>query len=130
MRDVALRFAAAETCAGQAPELRIHLRDTVYLFHVTLHYRVHEAYDLIERCVTVTNAGDAPITIERIWSAQWHLPPGGDYRLTHVVGRHMDEMQLRREPLTEGIKELESRRLTTGHQYNPWFAVGRATSAL
>jgi alpha-galactosidase len=125
VRDVALRFDSAETLAGEAPELGIHLRDTVYPFQVTLHYRVHEAYDLIERWVTAVNLGDAPIAIERIWSAQWHLPAAGEYRLTHLVGRHMDEMHIRREPLTEGIKALESRRLTTSHHHNPWFAVDR-----
>jgi alpha-galactosidase len=128
VRNVVLRFESAEAQAGAVPELHIHLRDTVYPFRVTLHYRVHEAYDLIERAATVTNAGDAPITIERIWSAQWHLPPGRDYRLNHMVGRHMDEMHLRRTSLTEGLKVLESRRLTTSHHHNPWFAVDRGSA--
>ena len=41
---------------------------------VTLHYRVHATHDLIERLVELTNTGDAPVTLERMWSAQWHLP--------------------------------------------------------
>ena len=90
-----------------------------------LYYRVHEAYDLIERWVTVKNGGETPIVLERIWSAQWHLPRGVDYRLSHVTGRWLDEMHLRREPLTQGIKVLESRRLTTSHHHNPWFVVDR-----
>ena len=128
VRDVVLRFDSADVGTGELPELRIHLRDTVYPFHATLHYRVHEAHDLIERWVTATNAGETPIMIERIWSAQWHLPPGGDYRLTHVVGSHMDEMHLRREVLVEGLKVLESRRLTSSHHHNPWFAVDRGSA--
>jgi alpha-galactosidase len=127
-RDVVLRFESAEVRSGEVPELRIKLRDTVYPLHVTLHYRVHEAYDLIERWVTAANEGDTPITIERIWSAQWHMPLGGSYRLTHLVGRHEDEMHLRREPLREGVKVLESRRLTTSHHHNPWFAVDRGSA--
>jgi len=59
---------------------------------------------LIERYVTATNLGETPIVLERIWSAQWHLPPGDSYRLTHVTGRWLDEMHLRREPLTQGSK--------------------------
>ncbi len=78
VRNVVLRFDSAEVRAGEPPELRIHLRDTTYPFQATLHYRVYETYDLIERAVTVSNAGDAPITIERIWSAQWHMPAGGN----------------------------------------------------
>ncbi|HEX5689392.1 MAG TPA: alpha-galactosidase, partial [Roseiflexaceae bacterium] len=118
-----LRFAAAELHGDD--QLDITLRDTAYPFELTLHYRVHTEYDLIERWVTATNNGDTPITIERIWSAQWHLPLGDGYRLTHLTGRHMAEMQLRREPLTQGVKLLESRRITSSHHHSPWFAVDR-----
>ncbi len=128
VRDVVLRFAGYDLHEGDTPELRIALRDRDYPFRVTLHYRVHAAYDLIERWATVSNDGDAPVHIERIWSAQWHLPPGIDYRLTHVTGRWLDEMHIRREPLIHGVKILESRRLTTSHQHNPWFAVEAGTA--
>ena len=37
-------------------------------------------------------------------------------------------MHLRREPLLPGIKVLESRRLTTSHHHNPWFAVDRGSA--
>lgn len=129
VRDVVLRFAAAEVIEGATPELRIHLRDQVYPFALTLHYRVHEPYDLIERWVTARNEGDSPIMIERIFSAQWHLPPGVHYRLTHMVGRHMDEGRLRREALIEGTKVLESRRLTSSHHHSPWFAIDRVPAS-
>lgn len=125
VRDVVLRFDSAELQETDVPELHIHLRDTVYPFRLTLRYRVHTAYDLIERSVTVANDGDAPVMIERIWSAQWHMPPGTGYRLTYVTGRHMEEMQLRHQRLLQGRKVLESRRLATGHESNPWFAVDR-----
>lgn len=128
VRDVALRFVQAETLVGAAPELRIHLRDSVYPLGVTLHYRAHEAYDLIERWVTATNYGDTPIMLERIWSAQWHLPAGDGYYLTHLTGRHEDEYHLHHEPLVHGVKSLESRRLTTSHHHSPWFAVDRGSA--
>lgn len=129
VRDVVLRFSSADVQQALAPELRIDLRDTAYPLRLSLHYRVHAEYDLIERWVTAVNEGEAPITIERIWSAQWHLPLGGRYRLTHLVGRHMDEAQLRREPLVEGVKVLESRRLSSSHHHSPWFAIDRAPEA-
>jgi alpha-galactosidase len=122
VRDVVLRFDSAEV---DGEELRLHLRDSHYPLRVTLHYRVHAAYDLIERSVTATNLGETPMTLERIWSAQWHLPPGDGYRLTHVSGHWLNEMHLRREPLVQGVKVLDSRRLTTSHHANPWFAVDR-----
>jgi len=129
VRDVALRFQRAELEQGQVPALHIHLRDEHYPFEITLHYRVHEAYDLLERSVSATNTGSQPITLERIWSAQWHLPPYENYRLTHLTGRWYDEMYLRRQPLVQGIKTLESRRLTTSHHHNPWFAVDDGSAA-
>ena len=60
VRDVVLRFESAEV-DQQAVELRLKLRDTVYPLSVTLHYRVHAAYDLIERWVTAANPGTEPI---------------------------------------------------------------------
>src|SRR5262249_417456 len=68
------------------------------------------------------NLGDAPLTIERAWSAQWHLRHGDAYRLTHATGRWTDEMHLRHEPLVQGVKVLDSRRITSGHHHSPWFA--------
>lgn len=126
-RGSVLRFESAEI-APDAAELRVHLRDTAYPLHVTLHYRVHAAYDLIERWVTARNDGSAPITIERIWSAQWHLPRHDQYRLTYLSGRWLDETHLRREPLQPGRKVIDSRRITTSHQHNPWFAVDRGVA--
>lgn len=123
VRDVVLRFDSAELIAGEPPELRVQLCDEHYPLSVTLHYRVHAAHDLIERFVTVRNLGDSPILLERVWSAQWHLPPGDTYRFVHMSGRWADEMRLHREPLKQGIKVLESRRLTTSHHANPWFAM-------
>jgi alpha-galactosidase len=122
VRDVVLLRESVEQ-VGET--LHIRLRDAVYPFTVTLHYRVHPDRDLIERWCTLTNGGEAPITLERAFSAQWHFPRGTTYRLTHVGGRYFDEMHVVRETLKQGSKTLESRRLTTGHDQNPWFAIDR-----
>lgn len=119
VRNVVLCLDSTEVVQGEIPELRLYLCDAHYPLRVTLHYRVHRFHDLIERYVTATNLGETPIMLERIWSAQWHMPPGDTYRLTHVSGRWGDEMRLRREPLMQGLKVLESRRLTTSHHVNP-----------
>jgi alpha-galactosidase len=125
VRDLVLRFDSAEVRDGEQGELLIQLRDANYPLRVTLRYRVHAEYDLIERGASVTNDGADLVTIERVWSAQWHLPPAEQYRLTHLTGRWIDEFHLLREPLLPGKKVLESRRIITGHQHQPWFAVDR-----
>jgi alpha-galactosidase len=125
VRDVVLHFARAVV---EGDELRTDLRDAHYPLRLTLHYRVHAAFDLIERWVSVRNDGSDPITLERIFSAQWHMPQRPRSRLSHLTGRWGDEFQLQRDDLARGVTILESRRLTTGHHHNPWFALddGRA----
>ena len=109
----------------EAPELHITLRDAFNPFAVVLHYRVHEAHDLIERWVEVKNTGDTPVTLERIWSALWHLPWGGSYRLSHLSGRHIDEWRLNREPLAGG---RQGARQPASHHQPPCQALVRRGS--
>ncbi|GAP05508.1 MAG TPA: alpha-galactosidase [Anaerolinea thermolimosa] len=124
-RDTVLLFEEAST---QGEELILHLHDALYPLRVNLHYRAHVAEDLIERWVTVENLGSQPVTLERIFSAQWHLPRFGQYRLTHLSGKWLDENHLQREFLKPGLKVLESRRITTSHHASPWFAIDRGTA--
>jgi alpha-galactosidase len=128
VRDVVLNLDMVEQSGDPQTELYIRLHDAYYPLSVTLHYRVHADYDLVERWVTVTNDGETSITLERIFSSQWHLPRGTEYRLTHVNGRWLDEMHIVREQLRPGIKVLESHRLTTSHHHNPWFAIDRGNA--
>ena len=125
VRDTVLDFEKAEV---QGAELRIHLMDTLEHLGITLHYHLHESYDLIERWAEVTNRGETAITLERVLSAQWHLPRKRSYRLSHLYGRWADEWNIKREALSVGKKILESRRITTSHHGQPWFAVDGGTS--
>ncbi|MBP1464335.1 alpha-galactosidase [Candidatus Chloroploca sp. M-50] len=129
VRNVVLGYVGATVASEPLPTLAITLEDGFYPLRVTLLYRLYEAYDLLERAVRIENLGTEPILIERIWSALWHLPQYGRYRLRQMVGRHMDEAILRHEPLSEGVKRLESRRLASSHHHSPWFAVDRDPAA-
>jgi alpha-galactosidase len=122
-RDVVLRFETAEITDGELPLLKLRTQDVNYSLGVTLCYRLHPAYDLIERWVEIDNTGSAAVLLERVWSAQWHFLANSSYRLTHLSGQWAGEMQINRETLTPGIKVLESRRLTSSHYHAPWFAV-------
>ena len=113
VRDAVLRCRSVEPVDGA--ELCVRLVDERYPLAVDLHYRSHEPYDLVERWAVITNLGAEPVRLERAWSALWHLPPDGRYRLSHLSGRWLDEMHLHREFLLPGTKVLESRRLTTSH---------------
>lgn len=123
VRDLRVRFDSFEEKKGLIPELCLHFLEEKYPVHLSLHYRIFETEDLIERWVSISNYGDEPIEITRILSASWNLPFGDHYWLSHLTGRWNDEMHCNRELLTQGIKVLESRRLTTSHHHNPWFAI-------
>jgi alpha-galactosidase len=125
VRDAVLRFDSAKI---EGDHLQIIMQDAHYPLVVTLHYRAHEAHDLLERWVSVTNNGTDPITIQRIFSAQWHLPKGDDYWITHLGGRWIDEWNLFHEPLSRGVKVIDSRRLVTSQNSNPFFAIDRGTA--
>lgn len=123
VRDCWLTFASFDIQAHECPTLRLRFKDERYPLTVDLYYRIYEEEDLIERWVKVTNSGLEPVTLLRLFSACWNLPPGDQYRLSHLTGRWNDEFHLHREKLTPGLKVLESRRLTTSHHHNPWFAI-------
>jgi alpha-galactosidase len=120
VRDVVLEFSGSTVLED---ELQIKLRDAHYPFSITLHYKIHAKHDLLERFVTVQNLGAEPIQLERLFSAHWHLPTHRRYRLSHVAGAWFKETQLHREVLDSGTKILESRRITSSHQNNPFFAL-------
>ena len=126
-RDLDLRFEAAHV---EDETLQVTLQDAVYPLAVHLHYRAHPETDLIERWARVENRGAEPVTLERVFSAQWHLPVLQDYHLTHLHGRWIDEFRATREALTAGVKVLESRRLVTSHHHQPYFALDRAAPGL
>ena len=124
-RDVVLTYEDFSITISPQPVLDLRFKDSHYPLQLTLHYRIHEEYDLIERWVTLENLGDDPILIERAFSAKWTLPPGDNYSLTHLYGRHIDEFHVQRESLTPGLKIIESRRIIPSHRASPWFAVDR-----
>jgi len=122
VRDTVLMFDFTQTSQDG---LRIDLKDVYYPLRVELHYRVHAKYDLIERWAEIYNESNQPITLERIFSAKWHFPNNQTYYFSHLAGRWYEEFRLYREELTPGVKVLESRRITTSHHHNPWFAIDK-----
>lgn len=129
VRDLRLRF---ESCVVDQTGMAIQVKlvDRQYPVCVKLIYRAHSKYDLLERWVEVENHGDFPIEISRIFSADWQIPRLDDYWMSFFTGKWSDEFQNHRERITGGKKVLEGRRMTTGHDGNPWFAFYDGTASL
>jgi alpha-galactosidase len=111
---------------ASATTLTIALRDKVYPLTVQLYYRVFDDSDVIERWARLVHTGtDGPIVVQQAHSANWWLPREEQWRLRYLQGAHLLETQLTETVLTAGKLVLESRRGTTSHSENPWFAVDR-----
>src|SRR5579871_4195581 len=64
---------------------------------------------------------------EQAAAASWNLPHGTDYTMHYLTGRWGSEFHYNSRPVQPGKTVLESRRGSTGHQNNPWFAISQGT---
>jgi alpha-galactosidase len=119
-RDLVLRYRDQHLASDQ---LDIRLRDIRDPIDVVLHYRVFPQTGIIARWSTIENHTNQIITLESAQSAAWNLPHGTGFHLTYLTGRWAAEDQVRREPVQEGMRVLESRLGHTGHNFSPWFAI-------
>ncbi len=108
--------------------LAIVTRDHIYPLTVTLYYRVCEAFDTIERWSVIKNEGDADVTLESAYSANWHMPTRDRYRVTHLAGAYNSEFQKKQEFLGRGRKVIESRTGLSGTDAVPFFMLDDGAS--
>ena len=100
----------------------IVLKDISREIYVTLHYGMDSASGILARSATIQNREQQPVTVEQAAAAAWALPPG-HYTFNYLTGRWAGEWNLNQEALAPGERVIESRRGSTGHQANPWFAI-------
>jgi alpha-galactosidase len=124
-RDLALHFVS-EKAAG-AGTLEILLKDISREIYVTLRYSIDAESGILARSAVIENREKQPVVIEQAAAAQWTLP-AARYTLSYLTGRWAGEWTLNQEPIQGGERVIESRRGTTGHQANPWFAISRDDS--
>jgi alpha-galactosidase len=118
-RDLVLHYESHKTTPHG---FDIVLKDIKASVCVTLHYSIDPDTGILARSATIENKEAQPITIEQAAAAAWSLPRG-HYSLNYLTGRWAGEWTLTQEPIHPGARVLESRRGTTGHQANPWFAI-------
>jgi alpha-galactosidase len=121
-RDVVLHFVEQHL---DGDTLEIVLKDIASALQVHLYYRVFSETGILERWSRIENKTDQAITLESAQSAAWTLPWGEGYGWHYLTGHWGAEWQLHSEPLQTGARIIESRRGSTSHQANPWFAIDR-----
>ncbi|HEY3707467.1 MAG TPA: alpha-galactosidase [Terracidiphilus sp.] len=122
-RDLVLHYDSHTDKPGG---LDVVLKDISRPIYVTLHYAIDPETGILARSATIESRESAPVTIEQAAAAAWALPRG-QYTLNYLTGRWGGEYNLTQEPLQHGARVIESRRGSTGHQANPWFAVQSVT---
>jgi len=121
-RDLVLRYVS-HTINGDT--LTIVMKDISLNVYVTLEYTIDPATGILRRRAIIENKTQKPFTIEEAFSGTWNLPRGTDYHLISLAGRWAGEFHVQDQPIQEDRIALESRRGSTGHQNNPWFAIER-----
>jgi len=121
-RDLVLKYVSHRIEGNQ---LFITLKDISLNVCVVLQYAIDPETGIIRRAARIENRTDGPFTIEQAFSATWNLPRGNHYRLRYLTGRWAAEWTVQEQRIEPGEIVLQSRRGTTGHQNNPWFAVDR-----
>lgn len=136
-RSVVLSYAGQRIAQTPVPgtagavTAEVDLADPGYGLTVTLYYRAHHGYDVLERWARIRNAGSGPVTLRLAYPANWWLPRrDGAWRLRYLHGGWGCESQLAQAALcAPGKFTLESRRGTTSHEFSPWFTLDAGDAA-
>jgi alpha-galactosidase len=125
-RDLVLEYVDQhQTREANSQTLQITMRDIKLPLVVHLFYRVYNGQSILERWSTIENQTKEDVVLENAASATWSLPnlENRNYRAHWLTGRWAGEWQLQSAPLDVGSQVIESRRGSTSHQANPWFAL-------
>jgi alpha-galactosidase len=124
-RDLVLHY---DSYSEKPDGLDVVLKDVNRKIIVTLHYVIDPQTGILARSATIENRETTPVTVEQAAAAAWTLP-AAHYTLSYLTGRWAGEWTLTQEAVHPGARVLESRRGTTGHQANPWFALQSGESS-
>lgn len=125
-RDLVLKYRGHKV-SGET--LTVELADIRRPLSVTLRYTMDPATGVIARSASVRNGDAQAVRIDQMAAATFTLPTGDDYRLHYLTGRHGAEWSQASVAVTPALTVLESRRGSTGHGNQPWFAVGRSATS-
>lgn len=119
-RSMDLRYQShTNSNVGEGIEqIDITLKDPIYNIFVILHYRIYSDDDVIEQWSTISNKELKSIRLDKFASANLTFR-GGSYWLRQYHGDWAQEMQYKEQPLTHGIKVLDSKLGTRTNLFQP-----------
>lgn len=131
-RDVVLQYVdQKQTHDANSQTLEITMQDIKLPLVVHLFYRIYNGQGVLARWSVIENKTNQDVVLEDAASATWSLPnlQNRNYLAHWLTGRWAGEFQLQTVPLAVGSQVIESRRGSTGHQANPWFALENPDSS-
>ncbi len=109
---------------AEADTLIVTLADERLGLLVELSYTVFASLPVITRSVRIVNTGETSLEVRRALSCSLDFSSSyGQYEFLHLSGAWARERDLFHAPLRPGTQSIESRRGTSSHQQNPFFAL-------
>lgn len=109
---------------SEAETLELELSDAVSGLTVILSYTVFADSAAITRSARIVNESGAPLELERALSASMDFADS-DYDALYLSGAWARERHVQRRRLAPGVTGIGSRRGSSSHQQNPFFALLR-----
>ncbi|SDX38859.1 alpha-galactosidase [Paenibacillus sp. CF384] len=106
----------------EAQTLIVTLADKLAGLTVELSYTVIEAFDAVIRSARIVNDSQSVIQLTRALSVSIDLPHDG-FELLQLSGTWARERYIHKRALTPGVQAIESRRGSSSHANNPFFAL-------
>lgn len=107
---------------SEAQTLIITLADKLAGLTVELSYTVFEAFDAVIRSARITNTSSDVVQLTRALSASVDLPHDR-FDMLQLSGAWARERYVHKRALTPGLQAIESRRGSSSHMNNPFFAL-------
>ncbi|RUS45576.1 alpha-galactosidase [Cohnella sp. AR92] len=106
----------------EAETLEVVLEDEAAKLRLIAGYTVFRDSDAIARNVRIENFGEATVRVQRLLSASVDLPHA-NYEAVHLWGTWARERHVARRALMPGVQAIESRRGSSSHMHNPFYAL-------
>ena len=102
--------------------LEVTLLDEIQKVEVTLSYTLFADVDAITRSARIRNVGDSTITLGRAYSFNFDLHRQ-DLDVISLYGSWATERSVERTPIHHGVWSIDSKRVSSSSQLNPFMAV-------
>lgn len=108
----------------QSQTLEIDVQDKCTGMRATLQYTIFDKLSVVTRSVKFKNTSDNKLILKKALSMSVDFPDS-DYDLIQLPGAWGRERDIVRSPLVRGVHKIDSKRGSTSHTYQPFFALAK-----